>query len=504
MSQQEQETNHTGREPQETALELPEQQSRATKAILMLLVFLPCVIMNLQLDNDLWFLLNSGRFVLQNGIPTIEPFTLHQNFSFVMQQWLSAVIFWSVYSKLGAIGILALVFVCYCAIVSVTYRLTQYISGGNQIATFLATIMASAALRLVVTSRPMIFTMLLLICELALVERFIRTSKLWLLLPLPVLSALLINLHAAMWPIQFVILLPYMIDAFRFKVLFVEGQGYSKRYFFPAIGLMFGAGFLNPYGWKAMTYVFRSYGFEEISMVQEMQPANINTDSGKLVFGLFLLLLAIYLLKKQRTTHLRYALLPLGTAVLALSSVRSFSLFAVCGIFPLAYFLRDVTLPKGKIQSQRGVLRLRAVLIALVALVVGMLFFQRVSKFIETDEAPEVSTAVNYLLEHEKTQDMVLYTGYNDGGYAEFMGLKPYIDPRAEVFVKKNNGQRDVMKEYFELQYGQKYYKEVMEHYHFTHLLLSHDDILYAYLPHDSAYELIYEDSTYLIYRSRG
>ena len=470
----------------------------------MLLVFLPCVLVNLQLDNDLWFLLNSGRFVLQHGIPTIEPFTLHQNFSFVMQQWLSAVIFWSVYSRLGAVGILALVFVVYCAIVFVTYRLTLLLSDGNQIASFLATIVTSAALRLVMTSRPMIFTMLLLICELYLIERFIRSSNVWFLIPLPVFSALLINLHAAMWPIQFVILLPYMIDAFRFKVLFVEGQGYPKRYFFPAIGLMFGAGFLNPYGWDAMSYVFRSYGFREISVVQEMQSANINTVFGKLIFGAFFLLLAIYMLKKERKTRLRYALLPLGTAVLALSSLRSFSLFAVCGIFPLAYFLKDVTLPAGKIQSQQGVLRLRAVLIALVALAVGLLFFQRVSTFVKTDEAPEVSTAVNYLLEHEQTQDMVLYTGYNDGGYAEFMGLKPYIDPRAEVFVKKNNGQRDVMKEYYELQYGQKYYKEVIEHYHFTHLLLTHEDLLSTYLPYDAAYELIYEDSVYLIYRSRG
>lgn len=55
-----------------------------------------------------------------------------------MQQWLSAVIFWGIYSKLGAVGILALVFVLYCAIVAVITRLSWHISGGNLIATFLA------------------------------------------------------------------------------------------------------------------------------------------------------------------------------------------------------------------------------------------------------------------------------------------------------------------------------------------------------------------------------
>jgi len=108
---------------------------------------------------------------------------------------------------------------------------------------------------------------------------------------------------------------------------------------------------------------------------------------------------------------------------------------------------------------------------------------------------------VAYLSEHESKDGMVLYTGYNDGGYAEFMGYKPYIDPRAEVFVKKNNHKADVMKEYYELQFGALYYKDVLERYGFTHLLVAKGDILIMYLPHDSAYEKIYEDDVYQIYR---
>ena len=478
-------------------------QKKKPNMILILLVFLTCIIVTLHLDNDIWFLLNSGRYVVQHGIPTIEPFTLHENFSFLMQQWLSATIFWEIYSKLGAIGILALVFLFFCAIVAVTYLLTWHISGGNQIAAFIATMITSAALKPVMVSRPIIFTLFILVCELYFVERFISSSKLRYLIPLPLFSALLINLHAAMWPIQFVILLPYIIDAFRFKVLIIQGQGYPKRFFFPAIGLMFAAGFLNPYGWDAMTYVFRSYGYQEITMVLEMKPADINQVSGMLIFGLLFLILAIYMVKKERKTRIRYVLLSLGTAVLALSSVRSFSLYAACGIFPLAYFLKDVTLPQSKIKTEKGVMRLRVVLIALVTLTVAGLLIQRVSAFDEDKETPTVVQAVNYLKEHESTEDMVLYTGYNEGGFVEYMGLKPYIDPRAEVFVQKNNKTDDVMKEYYSLETGQIYYKTVLDKYQFTHILTSHDDVLYVYLPHDSDYQLIYEDSEYLIYRHR-
>ncbi len=482
------------------ALAIP-KENKSTHAILIALIFLPCLILTLHLDNDLWFLLNSGRYVLQHGIPAMEPFSMHQGFHFVMQQWLSATIFWSIYAKCGAIGILALVFVVYFATVFVLYKLISLLAGGNEIATFVTAMIASAALKPAMISRPMIFTMLILVCELYCTEQFIHTKKPLWLLPLPILSVLQINLHAAMWPMQFIILLPYCVDAFRFRFHVLEGEGYPKRFFFPALGLMFLAGFLNPYGWSAMSYVFRSYGYQEIGMVQEMQPVDINQVSGMLIFGLFALLLAFYLFKKERKTRLRYVLLSLGTAVLTLSSLRSYSLFAACGIFPLAYLLRDVSLPKSKIQTQKGVLRLRAVLMALVAVVVGVLVISRVSEFDEQKETPKAAKAVDYLLEHENTEDMILYTGYNDGGYVEYRGLKPYIDPRAEVFVKKNNQVKDVMKEYYELEAGKTYYKDFLNTYGFTHLLLTRKEVLYVALPHDPDYELIYEDDAFLIYR---
>ena len=98
---------------------------------------------------------------------------------------------------------------------------------------------------------------------------------------------------------------------------------------------------------------------------------------------------------------------------------------------------------------------------------------------------------------------MRLYMGYNEGGYGEFMGLRPYIDPRAEVFVQKNNHVKDVMKEFYLMQTGQTYYKTVLDEYQFTHLIVAKTDILAVYLPFDNDYQLVYDDSEYSIYRHR-
>ena len=474
---------------------------RKLRRALFLIMFIPCLFLYASLDNDLWFLFNSGRYVLAHGIPVIEPFTMHANMGFVMQQWLSAVIFWLVYSNLGTYGVLALVFLVLICIVYLIYRITMLISNQNFLASFLVTLPVSVLLTHFFYTRPIAFTLLILISELYLVERFISSEKVGFLIPLPVLSALLINLHAAMWLMQFVLLLPYAIDSFRFRILQFEGQGFPKRRFFPAVLLMFVAGFLNPYGFGAMTYLLRSYGYSVFLVINEMNAPTVNNVLGMVVIGTIIAAFFVYLLKKKSQTRLRFALLTFGTALLALSAMRSYVLFLVCGVFPLAYVLRDIKFPVPKEQPAKSTMRLRVILVVFLSLGVLYLAQLQVTAAINASLPPRVAAPVNYLLAHETPEDVVLYTGFNDGAYAEFMGFKPYIDARAEVFVEKNNGQRDIMQEYCSMLSGDIYYKDVLDRYQFTHLLISKEDILRTYLPHDADYRLVYQDDNYLIYQ---
>ncbi|MDF2885066.1 MAG: hypothetical protein K0R54_5637, partial [Clostridiaceae bacterium] len=101
----------------------------------------------------------------------------------------------------------------------------------------------------------------------------------------------------------------------------------------------------------------------------------------------------------------------------------------------------------------------------------------------------------------EDTSNVVLYTGYNDGGLTEFRGLPSYIDPRAEVFVKKNNKKDDIMKEYIDMQSGNLYYKSVLDKYNFTHLLVPDKDILSTYLPYDNDYDIIFSNESYKVFK---
>ena len=78
------------------------------KIIGILLLLIPIIFSlakNINLNNDTYFIIKSGNYILKHGILYIEPFTMHHNFSFVMQQWLSAIIFAVIYNIGSNLGI---------------------------------------------------------------------------------------------------------------------------------------------------------------------------------------------------------------------------------------------------------------------------------------------------------------------------------------------------------------------------------------------------------------
>lgn len=482
-------------------LNLRQDINKKDRLLLIFLLFLPCLLMIRSFNDDIWFLLNSGRYVLENGIPFIEPFTIHKGFEFVMQQWLSACIFWLTYSKLGFAGLKILIMLCYALTIYFLFRLSMKLSNDYFFVSVIVTLFSSAIISRYMTERPYMFTTLIFVIEFYLLESFLLSNKRKYLYPLPILSVLLINLEAAMWPMIFIISIPYLIESFHFKIGPILNKGYKKGALFLSVLIMFFAGFLNPYGIDAMTYLYRSYGHAEISyLVTEMLPPNINTLDGLITYGSIFIVFLIYLLHKKGTIKLRYVLLTLGTAYMTLSSNRSFSFFAICGIIPLADYLRNIELPVKQNEATKRTLLLRKILIGLVLIAVISGSYINIYREKENTEYSLLSDTIHHLQNKKQAEQVKLYTGFNDGGMAEFLGIPSYIDPRAEVFVKKNNKKSDVMIEYAQLQSGRIYYKDFLNKYQFTHLILTKDDILYTLLKHDKDYHILFSNEEYTLF----
>lgn len=440
--------------------------------------------------NDIWFLLNHGKYVLNNGFPSIEPFTIHQNFSFVMQQWLSSVIFYLSYSLLGKYGLLILTLLVTGYIIFISYKLCMLLSDNRySLSVLISTIVTTLLAASFITSRPHIFTFAIIITEIYLLEKYIKEEDKRYLYPLPLLSLLEINLHASMFFMQFAFILPYLIDSFKYKIGPLKSSGYKKKPLFITVILMFLVGFINPYGINAITYIFSSYGNSYINeIVEEMLPVVITDSVGKVSFFLIFMIVSIYIFYRKNDIKPRYFYLLIGTIYLTLSSQKGLSYLIIGGILPLAYYLKlafKKDTVKEKKKSYSYLLSSSCLVVISLLVVIGTDSMTFTYKFKE---------GIDYLLENNKASDITLYTGYAEGAYPEWKGIKCYIDPRAEIFLKGNNKQKDIMEEYYLLQMGNLDVNEFLEKYKFDYLLVIETDYLYNNMDDIENYKLVYEN----------
>jgi hypothetical protein len=466
--------------------------------------------------------------VIAHGIPHIEPFTLHQGLHFVMHQWLSATMFALIYDTLGSPFLYLLVAVIKGFIIYSVFRLCVRVSEGNFLISFTIALAVSIPLDFFMVPRPNLFSIFVFSLELNLLETGVQTkppcgcchsapenddifvvahdkttieklNKFAIPCGLPILSVLLINLHAAMWPFFFVLMIPYVIDGFRFSIWGVKGDGYPVLPLGIAAVLSFAAGWINPYGFESMTYLFRSYGNAYISaMIVEMQSPDFKSLLGIMYFTIYFIPILIYCFHKGQA-RLRYALLMIGTGFMGLSSARSLSLFLVCAIPFLAHPLKSVQLLKTAGMQPRFPW-LRYVMMSILVVFLGSFFFISAGKSEKESEITQPIKAVNYIKTHLNNENIRLYTSFNAGGYSEFQGLRPFIDTRAEVFCKSNNQKENIIDDYFDVAFGKTHYRELIKKYELTHFLVGKTDILNVYLPKDPDFEMLFSDDNFKVF----
>ena len=483
---------------------------------------------------DTYFVMNLGRYILENGFPHVDPFTIHENLQLVPQQWLSGVFFWEIYKFLGADGLRLADFIVGTISVLIFWRLCLLVSGGDKYLSLVLSFFVGVSCSNWFVPRPHIISTLIFLIEIFLLERFTLTKNFKLLLPLPILSMLLINFHASMWLMLLVLCLPF---------LFVKNSRHIK-FLLAAMAAIFLFGFVNPYGLDAMTYVFRSYGIDLINQgIKEMMTPSAHDLRGKLFY--LSAAFVIFSLAKFKVP-LRYIFLSGGIIYMTIMHGRNLILFYFLATFPLAYTWKNQNLENFFIKSLFFILLsaniflivkilkygfgqiifplkilfisellflIYNLLIArvgssilhstmlpkknlslfLTALVFGGIFFTTLdNNKKESDET--YGSAMKFLLKNERPENISLYVNQGYGGLAGSLGIKYYIDSRSEVFLPANNGQKNIFEEYHDFRRGKISYEDFFSRYNFTHIITdSGDYFLYDELSRDKNFRVIYE-----------
>ncbi|MBR3722756.1 MAG: hypothetical protein IKN12_08310 [Selenomonadaceae bacterium] len=506
------------------------------KVLFFLSPFMGLLFMRWLFDNDLWFILGSGRFVLENGFPYTEPFTMHENINFVLEQWLTDVIYWVIYSNFGAEVFLTFVFFIGFCMLFVYEKICRYLTNGNIAVSKVATLVVGVfVVPNFLLTRPQILSTLVFLGEIFVLLKYAKTNDKKYLIAIPVFSLLTVNLHCAVWPLIFILMLPFFAAFLARRYTKIDsgylGEEFDVKPLIFAATVSFFIAFINPYGIKAMLFLFTSYDPGIHAWISEIKPPTFEKNFR---FFFIILFFGFFTLAKKKIP-LYLILLFLGLGLLGLMSVRNIFWFYMVGtlIFPFAlkdyrfklfqtewgfykilpfilfyffifyrFFSMETLNPMpiiymvyfaclfislaflalfykadDRIKKAKGFL-----IVILPSLIFIHLSFQ--SMYSASDYKYErFKDTVDLLLAENDIKDIRLFTGFNTGSYPEFRGIKCYIDGRPEIFAPKNSGLAcNIIGEYFDVTGGVINYKDFIEKYDFTHLLVEKGDGLLFYL----------------------
>lgn len=209
-------------------------------------------------DNDQWFILANGRYVLENGFPRQNPFSAWGG-KIVLDDWLWAVLLHSAYTVCGQTGITLL-----CVTVDVgTILLARSIArrlGAGRIASSItaAFYLLAQTLSMGMTDRPFVASALMVMASVRIALEWVRRQwewrGVWLL---PVLTMTAFNLHMAdgwftiAYPGCWLLASAAFAAGRRLRVLMTSAS---------VAVVQIAATFVSPWGVDGVLFVFRGMG----------------------------------------------------------------------------------------------------------------------------------------------------------------------------------------------------------------------------------------------------
>lgn len=461
-------------------------------------------------DPDFFWHLKYGELTLAQGPLSHNPLTFaFQDYSFVDFEWLSNLIIFLLYKlQLGNFHLLALFYgaiVLAALLISLNIRLVRNITKGSSIIMlFVGTIM----LLPVIGIRPQMVTILGLSLTYYILIKFLKGNKKIVFL-IPPLITLWTNLHAGFLSGLILLIVVTSVEIVKsllrkFNVLTNPDSIYQDktpriRILLLIIGLSILATLITPYFHKLLVesflFSFDTYAQETIS---EWLAPNFHKFSGKCT--VFYLLLVILTFFRRKDVNLTEIFLTFTFGIMTFQSIRHLPLLVVVTIpsilackdwQKLAYF-----------NFKEIFFLLVKLLFFITSIIVTIPAFSRffetnadIQKVYERTEYPV--GAVNFL--KEQNYEGNLFNKYEWGGFLDwyYPEKKPFVDGRMTSW--KMDGKR-MLQEYDEIaNLKTSDWKEKLESYDITIVLVNGRLPIGNALREDSKWEVVYEDEMSLI-----
>lgn len=457
-------------------------------------------------DGDTFFHIKVGEYISKYGFPSRDPFSMH-DLNYTPHEWLSDYIFYKVYNGFSFLGLAIFLCIMMCILIFVLYKTNNLLNGNLSPISFILAFGSIYVLNLFkfIVVRPHIFSFIVFVLEIYLIESYIKSRQKLFLALIPILSLLLANLHIGTLPMFFILFLPYLADnmiKLEKEKISSAGNKSDFKLLFSIFLVSIASALINPYGLQKMLY-FTILFDSNTQTVYEWQSPSFKGVQGLLIFSTFIIGLMIMIFSKSKIS-LKNILMYFGLMFMSLYSIRYYSYFMLLTGPILGNILcKNSTIKSLKLPVVAKFKNKTLRIIVLITLVLFSLIFKFTYNFeaLNLDKFPVDS--VRYLKENTDYQNIKIFNDYAYGGYILLNDVKVFVDSRQDLYLKAYNSNCTVYSDYLDVIKGKVHYKDIFKKYCFEYLVISKNSLLEAYVSSDSAYEKILSDKDCVLYKRK-
>lgn len=467
--------------------------------ILVIIVLLLVAISGIYkyLQNDTFYSIKIGEDILKYGVDMKDHYSFH-DLQYTYPHWFYDLILSVIYKIGGFFGLyITNIIVLLLTSLCVYYFLNKHTN--NKIMSLVFASILSYLIAANVTSRAQSISYLIFILEIINIEAFLKKGKVKNLVFLYFLLVLLFNVHMAVYPVYFVIFIPYIAEYLISNIVrtchlnnkifnidnfvFEENKNIKKLSLF--LPILLTAGLLTPVGLNAYTYIFKNLNGYSVNFIVEHKPAVI-MDLPEFYVVLLIFIISALVLKIK--FKLRDIFMLGGFIIMSLEACRNITLFYI--MFSLFFGRNFINyINKNKI-------KIPILPIIIIGIILCINRYNTVSKYDYTgNDYPK--EAISYIKKNLNNDDVRIYNEYDIGAYLLFHDIKVFVDSRSDLYeVNFNKQERAILQDTY-LDYSD--YEEILDYYDITHLLLYKTKPILNYLKLDKNYKEVYSDDFYVI-----
>lgn len=447
-----------------------------------------------------------------DGLDGYDHWSWHENLEFTHSGWIFDLIIYYTYNAFEFVGIYVLVNII-SALIALCIFNTLLKENNNILVSFILTLFAIYSGSWVFTARGQLFSFFIFVLEMYALNGLLERGKKRFAVVLLILPIILANTHDTVWPIYFVIILPYIAEMILNKIkLFKTENSYkiitsevkNGKLLIIVFVISLFTGLLTPIFGTAYTNMITVMKGVSKDFIQELQEVNIIQNINLLLITVLTIGIIGFTKTKVRLKDLLYIF---GFIILALMASRNIYFVFLISIISFANiiteFLKTYNFGE-KLDRIVDIITNQNIILFFI-----IIFFTSYSlagfsnkltvQYVDDFKYPIKAT--EWMLKNIDIDNMRLYNQFNYGSYLELNGIPVFVDSRSGIYCEEFND-TTVMKDYINIEDGYLNYKEVFNKYEITHVLLYNTCAINQYIFYDDNYELIYQDDIFSIYKS--